>query len=212
MINHKVGDLNITLPDSWEQVTLGQFQRIRNNKKLLSGNIIELISILSGLRYEDLFDAVLPDEEVDIVIDSLKWFEHKPDFDSLPMPEIIYIDKKAILIPKIISSHFTLGQKQESEKIIFDSIKSTGDEMACMADVLSIILYKDYTGNKFDEDWREVVRPAILRMKAVEAYPVAGFFLRKYYKSLMSKQRLSYQDLRQKKFKQALETSTVSES
>lgn len=189
MLNFSIDNRKFSLPVSWREVTVAQYLAIRTSKRIAESNdIVELISILTGLEYDFLFGLKLNAFNLDKIIANLEWFQDTPDFESLPLPATFNIGGKQLPITQDITME-GWGQKILFEQKIFKCQEETGDTFNVLDEALAIYFYHAYTGKVFNPDDLKEVLEAVRQTKILHAYPVAAFFLRNYMK--YSRQRES---------------------
>jgi hypothetical protein len=168
---------------SWEDVTVEQFIKINNNPKLAKGDVLELASILSGVDYDFFFELDPNVVNIDEILECLTFVKEIPDFKKIPLPSAFHIAGRPIEVPTDLTIE-CWGQKIMFEEKMSEALKLHGDPLPMIDQLLAIYFCNRITGKQFSEkDLPEATR-LIGLSKITEAYPIANFFLNKYFKSI----------------------------
>jgi hypothetical protein len=188
MTPFKFGADNITLPSGWNELTVLHLQKVSALPENEKTNFCKLLEIFTGIPYKTWFDAELSELNVAQLTSALAWAQSPIDMNILPMPDSIFIGAKKIDIPKNLAVK-TLGQKQRFEQVALPALESNKSLVGSMAELLAIYMQPLYTGEKFNTDTIDDVIRLCEQCKAVEAFPVVSFFLKKYFVSGRKTQR-----------------------
>ena len=165
-IKHEGREINATLPDDWNDLTVKQFLDL--NKKL---SHLEVLASLSNLNLSFIENT---NTDLTPAIDYLNRLFSKvpPDLASLPKKPIIFEGKK-IKVPKNLN--FTkFGQKS----LIKNLIESEDKVESMVSEVFAIYLQPVLDG-KFDSKRIPDIERQVLKLKITDVFPwVKFFFLR----------------------------------
>lgn len=75
MITFIINDKPVQFPTSWEDVTYSQYLEILKP----DNNYIKLVSVFTGIDYDTLQNAVIPNLE--LIIEATNFLQQKPDYD-----------------------------------------------------------------------------------------------------------------------------------
>lgn len=197
----------IMMPCLWSEVTLWQFMYIVQERELDS---VKLIACLSGLSEDYLMNV--PASSLNFAADHAFFMREVPDFTSWKLPAQIIIDGKVCDVPKDIRTE-TFGQKiylhEEMNRVITEEKKN----IDAMPYALANYFYTAVTGDKkYTHEKVLSFIPKVMNTLAMEAVPVANFFLINWVRSVKPKQRRSLlNQLRRKGMRELLTlNSTVS--
>lgn len=203
VINEQV----IDIPAIWEDLTLAQFLRIIETKKM---DAIEMMSIVTGFSREYCYN--IPEHAIDHVVNNLYFLtQPPPDFTKWKMPTEILINDVFCKVPTDLKKE-TWGQKIMAQQEVNAMIEGKMNTYAPIPYLLSVYLYSSATGDKeyTDEKIRAFI-PTIMRMNITDALPTGTFFLNNCLPSLKWKQKLSLQNQLKMRLQQELSDSTSSE-
>jgi len=195
----KTTERTILIPCLWSEVTLGQFMYIVQEKEL---DAVKLLACLSGLSEEYLMNV--PASSLSVAANYVFFMKEVPDFTSWKLPEKITIDGVVCNVPKDIRTE-TFGQKIYLHEEMNRVITAEKKNIDAMPYALATYFYTQLTGDKkYTHDKVMSIIPRVMNTLAMEAVPVANFFLinwvksvgRKNYRSLLSQlRRKSMQEL-----------------
>lgn len=182
MIPFSIGNVKMNLPSSWEEITTKQMIEI---KKTGSEDFCSLLSILTGVDYKTIYNADISEFTVDQLSAGLEWMKTSPDFINLDKPETLTIGGKTMAVVNNLSVK-TLGQKIFFEQKIFPFVKAEGDVVVSIDPeaipiALAIYFQPLYTGHKFNPDEIDSMVALCGEVPVTQAFPVANFFLKKYF-------------------------------
>lgn len=161
------GKKKVKVPESWEDVTTDQYQRLHSDWD--SENIVQLFSILTGESYKGLYES--KNKELESSLYHCVSFVLETQFKFVKVPKEIKLHGRAIKIPKNVGS-LSIGQnihvreKLEKCKVI--------DEAISVA--ISVYLQPLYDRAPFDFERAMEFHDEVLKMPITETYPI-GFFL-----------------------------------
>lgn len=219
MQSPEISFLKKPLPRSWDEITVRQYNLIRSLPP--KGGFISLMSILSGLPVSDWQNAELTDEQIDSIHRYLSWIE-PIDFNTLPCPDEIKIKERSVKIPKDLTI-LPLACKMYLEEKVLPLCRVKTDEEGkqyvqglepdAIPFALSAYLYKPYYDAKsFSSDDIEELENLINGCIITKAFPVAAFFLIRYFKCENVKEKKSFTQkmrIRKKQVSKNLENSEI---
>lgn len=200
MLNYKLGDTTFTIPASLKEATVRQFMQFREHGK--KHDLIMSLSIFSGLPYETWSDAELKYIDIERVVAALDWVQDFDMLKTMPLPSVYHVGGKEFVVPSNLELK-TLGQRVAFENEIFPCMTRTGDLMEVLDRAVAIYFYPELTGSKYDTDKLGDVLEAVRDSPISEAYPIARFFLKKYFDSREKKAKSLAETLTQKRSKPA---------
>lgn len=163
------GNLKITYPNSWSEITLGQLIRL---EKLGIVDPLTVFSILTGLEYD--FAAGLDAKLEPVVWDMVSFiFKDQPKWDLVKPPSHLVLSGIPYKIPKIDKA--TLGQSVmftglvAQTKTLFDFVPK----------VIALYFQPLVHGGKFDREKLDDIERMVMNTSAVDAMGVANFFLKR---------------------------------
>jgi hypothetical protein len=192
MIPFKLGKIKFNLPQSYDELSFDQFIALRKS----TGNIIEVLSILSGV--DEATWKGMTDLDLDVkLLPAIDFLSKKIDFSGYLLPDKIKIGEEFYPIPDIRQK--TFGQKLALQRKISEVQNNEGDEFDIMTYAVALYFQPAMDNSSFDETKVEELLPIIGKCKAYEVIPVATFFLRSWQKSLIKSQRHWQQSQAQKR-------------
>lgn len=189
----------IQLPTSYNDLTYGQFLRLRTE---YGGDLGHLLDILTGIPRSIWLN--LPISEAQkvtqylqfLVSSSIKW-------DDLPLPAKLTYKGKPYDIPQDLGLE-TFGQKIVLESRLDAALKAPAAKpkkpedfktltqqhiqtqlAASIPYIVAVYMQPRVTGKSFDETEVAAVELEILNCRAVEVYPIGNFFIRSLLDSLL---------------------------
>jgi hypothetical protein len=187
MIDFKLGEQAFQLPASWNEVTVGQFKKIMNPKKV--GDLTEIVCILSGLDYDTLFNSVRPTSENVMLCNAISWAATIPDWFNTPLPNEFKIAGKVVDYKKDILK-MPFGQYASFVSLAAINPMTWKEKLYCNINTvdkaIAIYLYPEYSGEEFTDKWESLL-PEIEKLPFMESFAVASFFLNKLNSSEKSK-------------------------
>lgn len=178
MITVQADTLTFTLPDSWDEITLGQYIALGDLPDEL-----HLLSILSGHDVATLRSLRAPDL-LHLVSEPLLFINGQPDFAELPVPETVTLNGKTITPPTKLGHQTTIGQTFDVAAELKKLDKETeGAEGYVLSDIalplLGIYLAPIYHNVPYtDIEQAESLHPYLLALPVTTALPLTAFFLR----------------------------------
>jgi hypothetical protein len=200
-------DIAFELPQDYGELTLKQFFAL---KKKADGDLLDLLSILSGLPRETWEQA--KDFNIDVKIEPyLDWMNEKFNPESFALKDTLIINGKECKRPKDIRTQ-TNGQKLALEKKHYKNQEEGGNDVDLIPFALANYFQPVYFNNKYDADQVEELLPLIMECKIQDAYPIGSFFLTSYARLLTSNERYFLMFLHRKKYELELLASKSSKS
>lgn len=189
--------ISLYLPTSWDEVTVEQFNRLTSSEGEKLKQLVNIVSIFSGIPYAELFDTEATAEDMERLEAALSFIKELPDFKSAPVPETITVGDKEIKIPKDITLK-TYGQFQEFqirilEHAVIDKDGAPRVPINLFPDAAGIYLYPEYSGKKLDtltDDYKKFCAELELHTMR-EMYALTDFFLRKQLGLTMPNETIS---------------------
>jgi len=168
----KLKDANdniIKVPQSWAETTTGLYQRyVKEWDKV---DRIKLFCIQTG--YDEALVRSAVSEKLDQIIDDCTdyvWY-NPLDFEKIPMPKVVIVGNRTILIPKDIEE-LTI----EQNLVIKDALKGCVDLRELLSFAFSVYIQPLYDDAPFSLNSAKVLEGMVKEMSILEVYPV-GFFL-----------------------------------
>jgi hypothetical protein len=183
-----IGGKSVPIPSGWQELTVLHMQKISALPEHEKTDLCRMLEIFTGIEYKIWFNAELSELNVAQLTTALEWTKDAIDMNTLEMPKSLMIGDKAIDVPKDLAVK-TLGQKQRFEQVALPALESNKSLVGSMAELLAIYIQPLYTGANFNPDNIDDVIRKCEQLKAVDAYPVVAFFLRKYFVSGRRTQR-----------------------
>lgn len=175
-----LGTHEFNLPTKWQEVTLGQMIALGKHEKQINADPALLLACLITPTNEP---GTINEPEspygllwrVDIaqsnkILPLTEFINTAFDFTTQSLPQEVTISGKRVTVPKDLSL-LSLGQKIISE----NAMKKQGVDG--MPTVIATYLHPLVTGTDFNSDKAKELLPDVWKMKAVEAVPLANFFL-----------------------------------
>jgi len=164
-ITSTTGKRRVSIPETWEEVTVDQFQRIHASDK----GIITIFSILSNMEYDSIYEST--DRRLEEALYSTIKFTSTPL--STEVPKMVTFDKVEFKVPDKVGS-LSIGQNiHVREK--FSTVTSYEEVISTAFCVyLQPLIHKC----KFDYDKAMELHDRVLKMPITEIYAI-GFFLLK---------------------------------
>ncbi len=210
MIPFKLGDTSLKIYSSWDEVpteTLIQLKHMKNPK-----DFCEILSILTGCEYKLIADAEVSDITMQQLSLALKWMNNKINFLALPMPTFLKFGADSIKVVQDLGTK-TLAQKSCFQQMIFPMVNMEAHENGSQHIVsiepeavpiaLAIYFQPLITGKIFDPEHLDETIALAGKIPVTQSFPVANFFLRKYF-GLESLKSSSSMNQRQKNLRRAL--------
>lgn len=179
-------EFKASMAPSWAEVTMKEM--IELSELTNEANTLDVIAILTGIPKDTISNAKV--ESIESIVPFLNWTNTAFDFQMLDVPKTVEIMGVEYRVPD------DLGLKSYGQKIsIEQDMAKQGNALRMMVKILAtyfqpIVLKADYDG-----DAAELFETNILQMKAVEAYPVATFFLLRFHASYSMKGKHSQKSL-----------------
>ena len=166
---------SITVPDSWEKVTLKQFQEIERyySDKDATFNVIDVLDILIDKDKDYIMS--LPAEFLDIILSKLSFLSVQPEIDDNPTNKIV-IDG--------VEYHIDIQSKLKTgEYVAVDTVMKADKHN--LAAVLAILCRKD--GELYDSKFENEILDDRVKLfeqqPMVHIFPLLSFFLSCYIAS-----------------------------
>lgn len=175
------GRVTANCPESWEETSVHQFQRII--KEWDGQDWVKLFSILSGLEVDDV--ATSTDYKLETALyQSIQFVFARFELESAPIPDklelrtIWYSDcpliPDSVVIPKKLG-RLTIAQAIQARKLL----EGCTDVREAIGTVTAIYLQPLIDRGKFDMLRAVEIEQVILKMPISKIYPVGFFLLRK---------------------------------
>lgn len=160
---------SITVPDSWEKVTLKQFQEIERyySDKDATFNVIDVLDILIDKDKDYIMS--LPAEFLDIILSKLSFLSVQPEIDDNPTNKIV-IDG--------VEYHIDIQSKLKTgEYVAVDTVMKADKNN--LAAVLAILCRKD--GELYDSKFENEILDGRIKLfeqqPMVHIFPLLSFFI-----------------------------------
>lgn len=171
----KKNTIKLTIPDSWSDISLKQYQCIYNKTNGLDitdyDNILSYVSIILNIKENTLKE--ITDEDLNKLINNeLKWLGNELEIKQL---NEIKIDSETYVYEKDFNS-LSLGEMISYETLIEQHHSSYLD---CMGYVLGLVLRKKHNNiiEKFDADKIEPYKDKFLKIPITDCiYIINSFF------------------------------------
>lgn len=200
---------NISLPSGWDEITVDQFFRLKDNAS--NPDILTQLAILSNTERGFWFDTEIPDKEFELIVDAITWAVTPPDLDSFIMPPVYLLGEKTLVIPKDLTLK-TLGQKVTFEQMVLTKALLIDDkpvfDINVVCEAVAIYLQPLYTGEKFDPEKLEHITHLVRLTLFSDVYGIASFFLTQLFPSVKPKANNSNVSTTGKKKRPVLKSST----
>lgn len=176
-IPFKIDTYEFTLATSYEELTTGEFFALRKSQE---NNIPSMLAALSGVP-ELIWDNVSSETAGVLFNPNAKgWFPlqylyTKMDWNTMPVPETIFIDGEPVRIGKFSPS---LKQKYLMQQAMERAAKAS-DHIDSAIEILAIYLQPIATKEPFSIEAATKFQEVIKQTKITEAFPTATFFLAK---------------------------------
>lgn len=166
MIKINFEDRVVEAPTSWEEVTVETFI----NPHFLAGDSISLLSALTGVDRKALMNSTL--DIMDKINMMVSFAVDNPHGYRGHVPQTIKLRGQDCKIPKDIELE-RLGQKI----MLQDAIARQNFVYQAIPDAIAIYLAPELNGGEFDDAMIPELREEVLKLKLVDVFPVADFFL-----------------------------------
>lgn len=161
MIKIKFDDLTLHVPDSWQDITLSQYEKWHAHKPATKLEYVRYVADVCGIEADVLLDA--PSQLFDVVADTIS-FVFDNEFEPSNKIEIDSTDYYISFADKL-----TLGEWVDVDDTI------AGDSTTKMADMLAILCRP--IGEKYDPDTAEERKKLFRNITCDKALPLINFFL-----------------------------------
>src|SRR3990172_10455868 len=131
MIAFNINKQKVNCPITWEEVTVAQYLKLKK-----AANLSDIFKALTR------FDLDISEEQLEVnIFPFLTFISDPPDFDNLPVPELIVTIGK----PPMNLGHESFGKKIAAQKIISKAFKGKDkiDVTYFMIELLQVYLPKD---------------------------------------------------------------------
>lgn len=178
MLTVEIAGKVYSCPVSWEDATLAQFFRIRNEWD--SADFLTRVEIMTGAPKDLLFTCK----------------QHDLDEKLVPYFEFVYkhpkIRKQLTMMfgttqyrVKEDLGEYSLGQKLALKDKMAECIKSKGDSVDLIPFAVACYFYPIVTGKKYStEEAEKFAKEEVMKCSAAAAWAVGNFFLKKSIVSL----------------------------
>ncbi|HKR03475.1 MAG TPA: hypothetical protein VJY62_02485 [Bacteroidia bacterium] len=178
MIPLTIGTEKHSLPTSWGDVSVEKFFQLANEPDLQ--DVFKIISILLDIDYDT---AIMIDAKyiAHTIVPMLTWLNDMPKLKELAMPERIKIGSKWV------DPHLEIRKEPQGLKILLQSsMTEDKSEQEMITYSIAVYLFFKYYKCEYSEmkktdfeDRLSLFQKLISQCSILEAYPVAGFFLKK---------------------------------
>ena len=177
MVSFEISGKTISVPESWDDITCGQWLNIEKVKD--RSDVVAIFSALCDVPYNDLFLADL--DEVMPMIERVSFISDTPDFLKIEAPKTVFISGKNIDVPQDIRLK-TLGQFQTFQSKVLPHVLVYKDggiscDFKVMDVAVAIYMQPLITGKKFDAETLEETIKEVRSMPMLECFALANFFL-----------------------------------
>jgi hypothetical protein len=205
MIPFKSGNLEFELPSKYGDLTFEQFYKIKDS----DGKPSSIVSILSGI------DKAILDRCSDLDLDQklypyLEFLKEPFDLHTYFVPDFIEVDGITYPKPKDLGLQ-TIGQKWHLEDLYKEVSEKGGTDVDLFPQALAIYLQPTITGTVYDSDKVEELIPKMMKVKLIEGWPLASFFLTNCEKQLQRNQKTFDMNLQRMSYEQELRNLQSSE-
>lgn len=177
MIPIKLMGATYQIPGSWDEVTVGQFLRLMENREEAAGNPALVLSILSGIDYALLLNAD-PKQIEGNVLSRLTFLGKDVGLEKFMRPKTVNVGGKVYNVPTDLKAE-TWGQKITAQMLINQAATDNAPLISIAADLVAVYLQPEIDGPKFDDKKTKQVAQLILQTgRLCEIWPVAAFFLK----------------------------------
>lgn len=186
MLNLRADTLSFTLPESWDEVTLGQFMRL-----VSATTVRDRLIIASGKSEADLRPLRAPDL-AQITVDHLAFMNTLPGISADDAPKTLRVGDALIDVPQNIGKQTTIGQYWDvSEEIKGLGEFEDGQESELLFAVtrpfLAVYLAPGILSKPYESfDDAEAVYDRIDSLPCTDALRVSAFFLAAYLSPMRS--------------------------
>jgi len=164
-------DLTIKVPETWRETTTELFQRyVKEWDKV---DRVKLFCIQTG--YDETLVRNAKSENLQDIIDRCTdyvWF-NPIDFDTLPVPKVVIIGNRTILIPTKIEE-MTIEQNM----ILKNAMAACTDLRELISLAVAVYIQPLYDQAEFDHDSYKTLQTYVEQCPITDTYPI-GFFLLK---------------------------------
>lgn len=203
MLNVLINGKSIAFPTSWADVSVRQFNEIKKIDVADEryNSICKMLEIFTGISATEWFEMEASEVDTNTILLMLEFCKDPIQWDSLKAPESIKIGGKDITIPKDINMS-TYGQIVVFDTKVIPLIHSEGSISSVVHSAVAIFLQPLITGKKFNADLLAETENQILDLPIYQVFPLASFFLRRYFSYLIESENSSTGAQLQKKSKQ----------
>lgn len=185
MVKIKIKELEreCTLPNKWQDITLGQFIALPK----VDADIVKILSVLTGVEYATI--AKLNEFDLDDKVMPFLEFMKEPLTDAnIPKHKTIKIKGVDYEIPTNLQGKYTLGQKINLQKRMIQAMNEDKSTINAVAYAVACYYQPIIDSAPADNDRAEELEKEILNCSVTEAYCVADFFFKKLIVSQIKRQ------------------------
>jgi hypothetical protein len=183
----KIGELSVTIPQSWQHITTDQYIRLKDWGANRAGDTVEWLSIMLNLDV----DIVSHCRQIDLdikVAPLLTWATKPYDLtliEQLAPPATLIIGGVVYDRPTTMGVK-TFGQRVMLDNLIRDAIKAKKGVDVITADIVAIV-FADQVAGKFSPEAVERTKAMVLAAPFKDTYPLSAFFWKRYVSWLLAK-------------------------
>ncbi len=188
-VKDKLSEIVILFPDSWDEVTLKQFNQLRSLPE--EATTIDVLIILADApEHLTGLNDPLADAEI---MKGLGFLASIPDFLALPAPEVVILRGAKVRVPENIGLE-TYGQKLAVDELLKE-ITDTGASINPYTAAIPLISVYLSERPFVDLEQARALMQEVEKMKATEALALSAFFLTNW-QNLTSSGALSLRTLK----------------
>jgi hypothetical protein len=203
----KLGDLSVTLPQSWQHITTDQYIRLKDWSANRADDSIEYLAILMGVDTEVVSNCRMIDLDIKVA-PLLRWATKPYDLtllERMSPPAKLKLGGVEYERPTSIGPK-TYGMRVYLDNILRASIKAKQPVDLITADIVALV-FADQVCGKFSPEAVEKTKALVLAAPFKDTYPLAAFFWKRYVSWLLAK-RSSKSRTDQKKNEQVSEPAS----
>lgn len=166
MIKFIFEDKEVRVPSQWDEVTVAHFV----NPHFLAGDSLGLLSALSDIPRDTLLNTT--EDITKHLYKMVRFVQEEPQGYRKHIPETLRLMGKDCKVPMDIEVQ-RVGQKI----MLQDAVFKNENVYESIPDAIAIYLQPETNDGKFDDSQLPKVREEVLKLKIVDVFPIADFFL-----------------------------------